>query len=71
MENQALTLQMLEWLSAEQRSYPEAMEAWRTSCPRLTIWEDAVIAGLVEVQGSEVMVTKSGRALLNATNAKL
>jgi hypothetical protein len=49
------------------------MEAWRTTCPRLTIWEDAVSDGLVTVdgadsmQGGRVLVTDSGRALLAAS----
>jgi hypothetical protein len=43
----ALVLDLLEWLAAGPRPYAEAMEAWRTSCPRLTIWEDAVDEGLV------------------------
>ena len=41
-----LVLDLLEWLVAGPRSYEEVMEAWRTSCPRLSIWEDAVDGGL-------------------------
>ena len=43
----ALVLDFLEWLAAGPRPYAEAMEVWRTSCPRLTVWEDAVDEGLV------------------------
>ena len=43
----ALVLDFLEWLAAGPRPYAEALEAWRTSCPRLTIWEDALDQGLV------------------------
>src|SRR5262249_45361315 len=39
-----LTLQFLAWLAERPRSYAETMEAWRTSCPRLSVWEDATIA---------------------------
>jgi hypothetical protein len=46
----SLTLQLLEWLSARPRSYSDVIEAWRTSCPRLSIWEDACIAGLVHYE---------------------
>ena len=62
-----LTLQFLEWVAAAPRSYPEVMEAWRTSCPRLSIWEDATADGLVEVAGGQgpVRLTPRGRALLN------
>lgn len=42
-----LVLDLLEWLAPGPRPYGEVMEAWRTSCPRLTIWEDAVDEGLV------------------------
>jgi hypothetical protein len=64
----ALTVQFLEWLLEHPRSYAETMEAWRTSCPRFPIWEDAVDDGLVvveEVGGrSLVRVTAVGAALL-------
>ena len=46
-ETKALVLDFLEWVAAQPRPYTEVMEAWRTSCPRLTIWEDAVDQGLV------------------------
>ena len=50
------------------------MEAWRTTCPRLTIWEDAIADGLVSVESAKsnagVVVTERGRALLQATAEK-
>ena len=42
-----LTLDSLAWLATEPRDYIDVMDAWRTSCPRLTVWEDAIDAGLV------------------------
>jgi hypothetical protein len=60
----APTLQLLEWIDERQRSYAETMEAWRSSCPRLTIWEDAVADGLVGVRDGSVVVTARGRALV-------
>jgi hypothetical protein len=48
------------------------MEAWRSTCPRLSIWEDAILDGLVAFAGgatrnaSRVMLTPKGRALLRA-----
>lgn len=64
----ALVLDLVEWVAARPRAYAEVMEAWRTSCPRLTIWEDAVDQGLVARghQGgvATVTVTPRGRALL-------
>jgi hypothetical protein len=58
------TLQLLEWIDERQRSYAETMEAWRSSCPRLTIWEDAVAEGLVGVRDGRVVVTARGRELV-------
>jgi hypothetical protein len=69
MEEQmhALTLSFLSWVAERPRSYGDAMEAWRSSCPRLTIWEDALGAELVAVErGGErrVSLTPRGRAFL-------
>jgi len=70
MPNDALTRQLLDWIGQEPCNYIEALEAWRTSCPRLTIWEDAMSVGLIQrVPGSSmrdamVRVTKAGRAYL-------
>lgn len=46
----ALVLDLVEWVARTPRPYDEVLEAWRTSCPRLTIWEDAVERGLVRRQ---------------------
>jgi hypothetical protein len=66
--NPALILDLLRWLAAEPRTYAETMEAWRTSCPRLTIWEDAVDAGYLVRRASDgvirVEVTAAGRRAL-------
>jgi hypothetical protein len=64
-----LILDFVRSLAAGPRPYDEVMEAWRTSCPRLTIWEDAVDAGLVvrrRAAGAEPVVdlTEKGRALI-------
>jgi D-3-phosphoglycerate dehydrogenase len=42
-----LIIDLLEWLSTHERSYEEVLEAWRTSCPRPPVWEDANDRGLV------------------------
>jgi hypothetical protein len=65
----ALTLDMLEWIAREPKPYAEVMEVWRTSCPRLTVWEDAVDRGLLVREniagaGLMVVVTAKGRSLL-------
>ena len=67
----ALILDFLDSLAAEPKPYAEVMEAWRTSCPRLTIWEDAVDEGLVarrvlEGQGVVVELTARGRTAVAA-----
>jgi hypothetical protein len=64
-----LVLDLLDWLGAGGRPYADVMDAWRTSCPRLPVWEDANERGLVachraEGGGSIVVVTPVGRALL-------
>jgi len=45
--SQTLVLDFLEWLAPAPRPYAEVMERWRTACPRLTVWEDAVDRGYV------------------------
>jgi hypothetical protein len=60
----ALTWQMLEWIGERPRSYAETLEAWKTSCPRLTIWEDAITGGLVRVERGAVVLTPIGRERL-------
>ena len=65
---EALILDLLEWLASGERSYEEVIGAWRTSCPKLPVWEDANDRGLVsseQVDGrSVVRATPSGLALL-------
>ena len=64
----AQTRELLLWLERSPRTYTETVEVWRTSCPRLSIWEDALAEGLVHVvrNGSApgVRVTEAGRAAL-------
>jgi hypothetical protein len=51
---EALILDLLQWLARRERIYEEVMDAWRTSCPRLAVWEDANDRGLImrqEVNG--------------------
>jgi hypothetical protein len=44
-----LLLEFLAWVASRRRTYIEAMEAWRSTCPRHTVWEDAIIDGLMRV----------------------
>ncbi len=59
----ALTLQFLDFI-ADGRTYGETMEAWRSTCPRMPIWEDAVRDGLVRMENGGAM--KSSRIVLTA-----
>ncbi len=68
-ETNALVLDLVEWVATRPRPYDDVMTAWRTSCPRLTIWEDAVDQGFVvrerkEKGGAMVRVTPRGRDFL-------
>jgi hypothetical protein len=64
--------EFLSWVAARRRTYAEAMEAWRTSCPRLSAWEDATNDGLVQVEQADaatqgeavVCLTERGAAFL-------
>jgi hypothetical protein len=64
-----LILDLLEWIGREPRCYADVIDAWRTSCPRLTVWEDAMDRGFVareHIRGGEVMIrlTEAGRDFL-------
>ncbi len=64
-------LDLLEWIGPGRRPYREMMDAWRTSCPRLPVWEEANARGYIEhhaLQGAEAMVsvTPAGRGVLSA-----
>jgi hypothetical protein len=68
-----LTRDFLLWLAAAPRTYAAAMEAWRTTCPRLSIWEDALADGLIQVESGNgtplslapVRLTLCGEAALS------
>jgi len=67
----ALVLDLLEWIGPRARPYAEVLEAWRTSCPRLPVWEEANARGyLTHVRtdraGTLVSVSPSGHAFLGA-----
>ena len=66
---EALVLDLLEWIGPQPRAYSEVMDAWRTSCPRLPVWEDANDRGFVEHHydrdtGTLVSVIPLGRECL-------
>jgi hypothetical protein len=75
-----LVLDLLEWLGPSPRPYVEVLDAWRTSCPRLPVWEEAIDRGLVERQhaiglgllvrvsevGAEHLRTHRGQAMVSS-----
>ena len=66
-----LVLDFVEWVAREPRLYAEVVGTWKTSCPRLTIWEDAADKGYVAREtvagtGLVVTVTEDGAKLLRA-----
>jgi len=68
-EADPLVLDFVEWIAREPRAYSEVIGAWKTSCPRLTIWEDASDGGYVAREnvaglGLMVKVTADGEQLL-------
>ena len=68
---ESLVLDLLEWIGPDPRPYDEVIEAWRTSCPRLPVWEDANDRGLIDVhdddgRGRLVAVSEVGRRYLAA-----
>ena len=69
MDNRDLVLDLVEWVGKSPKSYEDVMDAWRTSCPRLQIWEDAVDNGLIvhqfqKPEGAIVRVTEKGLRFL-------
>lgn len=64
---ESLILDLLEWLTRRERSYEETMDAWRTSCPKLPVWEDVNDSGLIEldIHGRNIVrLTSAGLAFL-------
>jgi hypothetical protein len=61
--------ELLSWISKQPRSYPDAIEVWKTNCPRHSLWEDALGHGLIRIvrNGSEshVALTPAGEAALS------
>ncbi len=65
----SLVLDLLEWIAKEPRTYAQTMEAWRTSCPRLAVWEEALDRGLVARtpmpgNGMSIAITSAGSGFL-------
>jgi hypothetical protein len=64
-----LVMDLVAFVASGPRPYDEVIDAWRTSCPRLTVWEDAIDRGLIARRRAEdktliVEATESGLRLL-------
>ena len=66
-----IMIQFLSWVADRPRTYAQTMEAWRTTCPRPSVWEDSVIEDLVRIDGGHraVTLTPRGRAVLRKSQA--
>lgn len=64
MEISASTLELLSWITARERTYADVVEAWKSNCPRLAVWDDAATAGLVTAGRDRVVLTERGLAAL-------
>ena len=64
----SLILDLLEWLASGERTYQDVIDVWRTSCPRLPVWEDARDRGFVAQEnfnGREIVrITTAGFSFL-------
>jgi hypothetical protein len=68
-QNAALTRDLLRWIASTPRTYADAIETWRSTCPRHTIWEDAQMSGLIDHDGRPggvVRLTATGLQMLTA-----
>ena len=69
-----LMIEFLAWISSRRRTYSETMEAWQTTCPRHSVWENALIDDLIQINRSntirdpEVTLTPRGETLLGGDN---
>lgn len=59
-----LICDLLEWLDRQPRTHAEVIDGWRTSCPRLPVWEEATDRGFVARRGKMVGVTSEGLSFL-------
>jgi hypothetical protein len=66
VEPPLLLHELLDWIAARPRSYDDAIEAWRSNCPRHPVLDDAFTEGLIAVTGGSVILTEAGRRQLGS-----
>lgn len=62
----ALVTDLLEWIGPGTRPYTEVIDVWRTSCPRLPVWEEANARGYIlreHVAGVGALISVSSEGL--------
>ena len=73
---ETLILDLLEWIGPQSRPYREVIDAWRTSCPRLPVWEEANERGFIDHyhdfgRGKVVIVSPQGQEHLRTARTHL
>jgi hypothetical protein len=66
-----IMVQFLAWVAERPRTRDQAVEAWH-SCPLISVWEDAIVSGLVRIENDgnrTIALTGHGRAALDKTQA--
>ena len=66
---EALIVDLLEWIGSDGKPYHDVIDVWRTSCPRLPVWEEANSRGYLTRShrpdgGARVAVSEIGFAYL-------
>jgi hypothetical protein len=67
-----IMVQFLAWVTDRPRTREQAVEAWH-SCPHISVWEDAVVDGLVHTVNDgrrTIALTPHGRAVLKKAQAE-
>ena len=63
-------IDFLQWLAERPRTYAETIDVWKSSCPRLMHWEDAIADGLVRVENRHVHLTEAGEAAIRLRQSR-
>ncbi len=65
----SLVLDLLDWIGPEPRPYAEVLDAWRTSCPHLPVWEEANARGFIVRRRGTLAVSAAGARHLRSARA--
>tara|TARA_R110002096_G_scaffold32807_3_gene95274 strand:- start:524 stop:757 length:234 start_codon:yes stop_codon:yes gene_type:complete len=70
-ETKVLVIDLVAWIAEAPRPYADVMDAWRTSCPRLPVWEEANDLGAVRRHNGYVEVTDKGLEFLACNGRRI